>query len=235
MRGVILAGGTGSRLMPLTKAVNKHLLPIYDKPMIHYPINSLIDSGIRDILIVCGRGHEGAFMEYLGSGAEYGVRLEYAVQEKPQGIADALILAEDYAQNGDVAVILGDNIFERPIDTSGFHGGARIFLKRVSGPERFGIAELQGKRIVSIAEKPIKPKTNYAVTGAYIYDNTVFEKVRRLDFSRRRELEITDVNNAYILEGRMDFAFVEGYWVDAGTFEALLEANRHFGKNRQHL
>ncbi len=227
MKGIILAGGTGSRLYPLTKVTNKHLLPVYDKPMIYYPLQTLIDAGIKDIMIVSGRGHAGHFLELLGSGAEIGVHLTFEIQEKAGGIAEALGLAEDFADNGPVTVILGDNIFQDNVRNAveTFKQGARIFLKEVPDAERFGVAEKKGNKIISIEEKPAAPKSNLAVTGLYIYDPGVFEIIQTLKPSGRGELEITDVNNEYIRMGEMDFSLLKGYWSDAGTFESLFRAS----------
>jgi len=230
MKGVVLAGGTGSRLFPLTKITNKHLLPIYDKPMIYYPIQTLVDAGIREILVVTGGRNSGDFLRLLSNGKEFGLKhLDYTYQEGEGGIADALALAEHFADGKKVCVILGDNIIEGTIrgaaeDFERQERGAKILLKEVPDAERFGVAEIRDGRIVGIEEKPKRPKSNYAVTGFYMYDETVFEKVRRLVPSRRGELEITDVNNAYIREGSMTFAHLEGWWTDAGTFESLLRA-----------
>jgi glucose-1-phosphate thymidylyltransferase len=230
MKGVVLAGGTGSRLFPLTKITNKHLLPVYDKPMIYYPIQTLVDAGIKDILLVTGGRNSGDFLRLLANGKEFGLHhLNYTYQEGEGGIADALSLAEYFANGEPICVILGDNIIEKSIghaveDFRRQGRGAKILLKEVVDAERFGVAELDGKRIVGIEEKPRQPKSNYAVTGIYLYDGTVFEKVRKLVPSRRNELEITDVNNAYIQEGTMTFDFLDGWWTDAGTFESLLRA-----------
>jgi glucose-1-phosphate thymidylyltransferase len=226
MKGIVLAGGTGSRLYPLTKVTNKHLLPVYNQPMIFYPINTLIDAGITDILIVSGRGHAGHFLELLGSGSDWGARFTYEIQEEAGGIAQALGLAESWADDDPVCVILGDNIFEDPIRdaVSGFSSGARVFLKAVPDAHRFGVAEVQGDRIVSIEEKPKMPKSNLAVTGLYLYGRDVFPIIRTLKPSRRGELEITDVNNEYIRRKEMKFTVLPGYWSDAGTFESLLRA-----------
>ncbi|MGD0081494.1 MAG: sugar phosphate nucleotidyltransferase [Methanoregula sp.] len=234
MKGIILAGGTGSRLFPLTKVTNKHLLPVYDKPMIYYPLGTLIQAGITDIMIVSGRGHAGHFLELLGSGAEFGVRLTYEIQEKAGGIAEALGLAENWADEEEVAVILGDNIFQDNVhaDVASFTEGARIFLKEVPDAQRFGVAELAHGRVVSIEEKPKHPKTNYAVTGLYLYDREVFPFIRTLKPSGRGELEITDVNNAYIEKGMMQYALLNGYWSDAGTFGSLLRASILVEQNR---
>lgn len=230
MKGVVLAGGTGSRLFPLTKITNKHLLPIYEKPMIYYPIETLVDAGIRDILIVTGGKNAGDFLRLLANGKHFGLtHIDYTYQEGEGGIADALALAEHFADGQKLCIILGDNIIERSIrqaveDFRRQPAGARILLKEVPDAERFGVAEISGQHIVNIEEKPKHPKSNYAVTGIYMYDATVFDKVRTLVPSRRGELEITDVNNAYIREGSMTFSFLEGWWTDAGTFDSLLRA-----------
>jgi glucose-1-phosphate thymidylyltransferase len=226
MKGIILAGGTGSRLYPLTKVTNKHLLPVYDKPMIFYPIQTLIDGGITEIMIVSGRGHAGHFLELLGSGADLGVKFTYEIQEEAGGIAQALGLAESFADDDDVTVILGDNIFQDNIkkDVSNFKGGAKIFLKEVPDAHRFGVAELKGDRVVGIQEKPREPKSNFAVAGLYIYSNNVFKVVKNLKPSTRGELEITDVNNYFVNNGTMEYRILNGFWSDAGTFESLLRA-----------
>ncbi len=224
MKGIILAGGTGSRLAPMTRVTNKHLLPVYHQPMIMYPLQMLIRCGLKDIMIVSGKGHAGHFLELLGSGSGLGIRLNYAVQEKAGGIAEALALTEDFADNESVVVALGDNIFENDPDTSGFTGGARIFVKEVEDPERFGVASREGSTVTSIEEKPKSPKSNFAVSGFYMYDNTVFEKIRNTEPSSRGEMEITDVNNLYISEGAMEAKEVEGFWTDAGTVESLYRA-----------
>jgi glucose-1-phosphate thymidylyltransferase len=227
MRGIILAGGTGSRLFPLTKVTNKHLLPVYDKPMIYYPLRTLVSAGITDVMIVSGRGHAGHFLELLGSGAEFGVNLTYEIQEKAGGIAQALGLAEKWADDRAVAVILGDNIFQDDVknDVASFKEGAKIFLKTVPDAERFGVAELDRDRVLSIEEKPKKPKSNYAVTGLYLYDADVFSIIRTLIPSGRGELEITDVNNAYLKKGIMQYTILKGFWSDAGTFDSLIRAS----------
>ncbi len=230
MKGVILAGGTGSRLFPLTKITNKHLLPIYNKPMIYYPLQTLVDAGIKDILLVTGGRNSGDFLRLLANGKEFGLNhLNYTYQEGEGGIADALALAEHFADGEKICVILGDNILEKSIRDAvqAFEAqreGARILLKEVSDAERFGVAEIEGNHIVGIEEKPRRPKSNYAVTGIYMYDHTVFQKIKTLVPSRRGELEITDVNNAYIREGTMTFSYLDGWWTDAGTFESLLRA-----------
>jgi glucose-1-phosphate thymidylyltransferase len=230
MKGIILAGGTGSRLYPLTKITNKHLLPVYDKPMIYYPLQALVDAGITDILLVTGGRNSGDFLRLLANGKEFGLKhLNYTYQEGEGGIADALGLAEHFADGDKICVILGDNIIEGDVrhavdEFRAQERGARILLKEVTDAHRFGVAELRDGRVVGIEEKPQQPKSNYAVTGIYLYDETVFDKIRQLVPSRRGELEITDVNNLYIQEGGMQFDFLEGWWTDAGTFESLLRA-----------
>ena len=239
MKGIVLAGGTGSRLFPLTKITNKHLLPIFDKPMIFYPIETLVAAGIRDILLVTGGRNSGDFLRLLANGKEFGLKhLNYTYQEGEGGIANALSLAEHFADGEKICVVLGDNIIEGSIGSAveefeKQECGARILLKEVSDAERFGVAELAGERIVGIEEKPRKPKSQYAVTGIYMYDATVFDKVKRLAPSGRGELEITDVNNAYIAEGTMSFSFLEGWWTDAGTFESLLRAANLVANSRR--
>ncbi|MBI5280729.1 MAG: NTP transferase domain-containing protein [Candidatus Solibacter usitatus] len=231
MKGVILAGGKGSRLYPLTKITNKHLLPIYDQPMIYFPVRTLVDAGIRDILIVTGGNYAGDFLQLLGNGRQFGLTgLNYTYQEGEGGIADALSLAEHFADGHKICVILGDNIIEESIHDAvdkfrKQEAGAKILLKEVHDAERFGVAEIHGGHVVNIEEKPKQPKSNYAVTGIYMYDATVFDKVKTLEPSARGELEITDVNNAYIREGSLTFAFLQGWWTDAGTFDSLLRAS----------
>lgn len=230
MKGVVLAGGTGSRLFPLTKITNKHLLPIYDRPMIFYPIQTLVDAGVEDIMIVTGGRNSGDFLRLLANGKEFGLKhIHYTYQEGEGGIADALALAEHFADGHKICVVLGDNIIEGNIREAAdcfraADGGAHILLKEVQDAERFGVAEVSGDRIVGIEEKPSRPKSNYAVTGIYMYDATVFDKIRTLVPSRRGELEITDVNNAYIREGSMQFSYLDGWWTDAGTFDSLMRA-----------
>jgi glucose-1-phosphate thymidylyltransferase len=226
MKGVILAGGSGSRLFPLTKVTNKHLLPVYDKPMIYYPLQTLIDAGITEIMIVSGRGHAGHFLELLGSGTDFGVQLTYEIQDRAGGIAQALGLARRWAAGESITVILGDNIFEESVRDAvqSFSSGARIFLKPVPDAYRFGVAEVDGDTILGIEEKPEKPKSGLAVTGLYIYDSGVFDIIHELRPSTRGELEISDVNNAYIREGKMSFSILRGFWSDAGTFDSLVRA-----------
>ena len=231
MKGVILAGGLGTRLYPLTKITNKHLLPIYNKPMIYYPIMTLVEAGITDIMLVTGGGHAGNFLQLLGNGQDFGLKgIKYAYQEKEGGIAEALGLAEYFADDDKIVVMLGDNIIEGSIkeDVKKFDEqpeGARILLKEVSNPERFGVVELDGNRVTSIVEKPEKPASNYAVTGIYMYDSQVFEIIKTLKPSNRGELEITDVNNVYLEKGQLTSSTLEGWWTDAGTFESLLRAS----------
>ncbi|NQU77597.1 NTP transferase domain-containing protein [Candidatus Falkowbacteria bacterium] len=237
MKGIILAGGTGSRLMPLTKVTNKHLLPVYDKPMIYYPIKTLADGGIKDIMIVSGKGHAGHFLELLGDGEEFDARFSYAIQVEAGGIAQALGLCYDFADNEKVAVILGDNIFDYDIsgavkDFEQQERGAKIFLKEVDDPKRFGVAEISGDppkgeagKIIGIEEKPENPKSNYCVTGLYFFDKQVWDVIKTLKPSGRGELEITDVNNYYIKQGIMSFEILKGEWTDAGTFDSLLKAS----------
>ena len=230
MKGIVLAGGSGSRLYPLTKITNKHLLPIFDKPMVYYPIQTLVAAGITDILLVTGGRNSGDFLRLLGNGKEFGLKhLNYTYQEGEGGIADALALAEHFADGDRICVILGDNLIEGNIraavdEFKQMPRGARIFLKEVPDAQRFGVAELEGQKIVGIEEKPNRPKSDYAVTGIYLYDATVFDKCRELKPSHRGELEITDVNNDYIREGAMTFAVLDGWWTDAGTFDSLLRA-----------
>jgi glucose-1-phosphate thymidylyltransferase len=238
MKGIVLAGGTGSRLFPLTKITNKHLLPIYDKPMIYYPIQTLVDAGIDDIMIVTGGRSSGDFLRLLANGKEFGLsHINYTYQEGEGGIADALGLAAHFATGQKICVILGDNIIEKSIrpaveDFRQQKSGAKILLKEVPDAERFGVAEFSGDRIIGIEEKPRNPKSAYAVTGIYLYDETVWDKVKTLKPSARGELEITDVNNAYISEGSMSYAFLDGWWTDAGTFESLLRATNLVAQGR---
>lgn len=227
-----MAGGTGSRLQPLTRVTNKHLLPVYNKPMIFYPLETLRFCGLQKILVVSGREYAGHFFNLLGSGREYNLDLTYRIQDGAGGIAEALGLARDFAAGEKVAVILGDNIFEDPTqlkravaDFKLQPAGARVILKTMSDCQRFGVAVLNGDKIVAIEEKPKEPKSNYAVTGFYLYDSRVFEVVKTIEPSGRGELEITDVNNFYIKEGTMTYEIAKGDWTDAGTFSSLLRAN----------
>ncbi|OGN30025.1 MAG: spore coat protein [Candidatus Yanofskybacteria bacterium RIFCSPLOWO2_01_FULL_49_25] len=227
MKGIILAGGLGTRLRPLTQITNKHLLPVYNKPMILYPLDTLIKSGLKEIMIVCGREYAGDFMNFLGSGKDYGVRLSYALQDKDDGgVADALRCAGDFADNESVAVILGDNIFEQNFskEVSNFKKGAMGFFKEVSDPERSGVAVFNKNKtkIIAIEEKPKKPKSNFIQTGFYIFDNRVFEIIKTLVPSSRGQYEISDIPNRYIGWDEFSFAYVKGFWSDAGTFPSLL-------------
>ena len=236
LKGVILAGGTGSRLMPLTKVTNKHLLPVGRKPMIFGPIEKLTGAGVEEILVVTGTEHMGDMVTLLGSGREFGCRFTYKVQDEAGGIAQALSLAENFAQGSLLAVLLGENIFEdslRPYaDAFRAQGqGALILGKEVADPERFGVAEVDGDRVLGIEEKPSRPKSRIAVTGIYFYDREVFDLIRTCRPSRRGELEITDVNNAYIRRGAMQFRLMAGWWSDAGTFQSLAYANEQVARH----
>jgi len=238
MKGVILAGGLGTRLFPLTKVTNKHLLPVYDKPMVYYPIECLVNAGLREIMIVTGGTSAGDFLRLLGNGKEFGLqRLHYAYQEGEGGIADALRLAEAFADGDLICVCLGDNIIEGNIrraaaDFQKQRKGAKIFLKEVPNPESYGIAEVKDEKVASIEEKPAKPKSALAVIGIYMYDSQVFDIIRTLKPSARGELEITDVNNAYIAAGMMTYEILEGWWADAGeSFDGWLEANNLIAKS----
>ena len=231
MKGVVLAGGTGSRLFPLTKVTNKHLLPVYDKPMVYYPIQTLVDAGITEILLVTGGKNAGEFLRLLGNGKEFGLKhMNYTYQEREGGIAEALGLAEHFAGKELICVVLGDNLIEYNICQAAENfkrqpRGAKVILKKVPDAQRFGVAEIRGTRVVNIEEKPQAPKSDYAVIGIYFYDSSVFEKIHRLKPSGRGELEITDVNNFYIEDGTLTYEILEGWWTDAGTFESLLRAN----------
>lgn len=230
MRGVVLAGGAGTRLHPLTRVTNKHLLPVYDKPMIYYPLQTLVDAGIRDILVITGGNSAGDFLRLLRNGKDFGLdQLNFAYQEGEGGIADALRLAEYFSQGEPICVILGDTIIERNIraakasfDAQG--RGGMVLLKEVHDPERFGVPVLERGRIMRIEEKPRVPRSKYAVIGIYFYDSTVFDRIRKLSPSARGEYEITDVNNSYIADGLLRYEILEGWWADAGTFDSLLQA-----------
>lgn len=230
MKGVVLAGGLGTRLHPLTKVTNKHLLPVYDQPMIYYPIKTLINAGIDDIMIVTGGNSAGDFLKLLGNGRDFGLKhLNYAYQEGEGGIADALGLVEHFADEEAVCVVLGDNIIEGNIRVAADDylrqgKGSKILLKKVHDPQRFGVPELDGTRVIRIEEKPDDPKSDFAVIGIYFYDPSVFEIIKTLKPSGRGELEITDVNNHYIVRGEMTWGELDGWWTDAGTFESLLHA-----------
>src|SRR5712692_10071220 len=231
MKGIVLAGGLGSRLHPLTKITNKHLLPVYDRPMIYYPIQTLVDAGITEILIVTGGRNAGDFLQLLGNGKTFGLKhLDYTYQEGEGGIAAALSLAEYFVDRHPVCVILGDNVYEKSVRQSAAEftqrgHGAKIHLKKVENPQRFGVPVIDGDRIVKIEEKPKRPQSDYAVTGLYMYDHSVFDIIKTLKPSGRGELEITDVNNAYIERNDMTYSIVDGWWSDAGTFDSLLRTN----------
>jgi len=231
LKGVVLAGGLGTRLRPLTAVTNKHLLPVYNQPMVYYPIQTLVNAGITDIMIVTGGNSAGDFLKLLGNGKAFGLKhINYTYQEGEGGIADALSLVEHFAAGDSVCVVLGDNIIEGNIrgavhDYLEQGSGAKILLKKVSDPQRFGVPEIDGSRVLRIEEKPAKPKSDYAVIGIYMYDPRVFEIIKTLKPSGRGELEITDVNNAYIDRQEMSWAQLEGWWTDAGTFESLLKAS----------
>ncbi len=245
MKGIVLCGGTGTRLFPLTKIFNKHLIPVYNDFMVMYPIRTLINAGLTDIMIVAGKGFAGDFLELLGDGSEFGINISYIVQEKPAGIAQALRLCKRFANKDNIAVILGDNIFENKFDFSNFREGARVFLKRVLDPQRFGVGRIRTNitsiyknredKLIEIIEKPDITKVDnelidkngwgYAVSGIYLYSDDVFDKIGCLKSSARGELEITDLNNMYIKEERMDFEIINGFWSDAGTPESLYHAS----------
>ncbi len=236
LKGVVLAGGLGKRLGALTKITNKHLLPVFDRPMIYYPIQILVEAGIRDILVVTGGNHAGEFLRLLGNGHNFGLKhIDYTYQEGEGGIAEALGLAEDFAEGQKVVVILGDNIIEQSIrgyvdKFKAQNKGARILIKEVEDPQRFGVVEIEDDKIISIEEKPLRPKTNYIVTGIYMYDAQVFDIVKDLRPSARNELEITDVNNTYLKRKQLYYDILDGWWTDAGTFESLLRANNLMAK-----
>ena len=236
MKGIVLAGGLGTRLLPLTKVTNKHLLPVYDRPMIYYPIQALVNAGIREILLVTGGNNAGDFLKLLGNGKEFGLKhLDYTYQEGEGGIADALRLVEYFADGEPICVVLGDNIIEGNVAKAAQafqdqKAGAKILLKQVEDPQRFGVPVLDGKRVVKIEEKPKQPRSSYAVTGIYFYDARVFSIIKTLKPSGRGELEITDVNNAYIEAGELTWDLLDGWWTDAGTIESLHRANQLVAK-----
>lgn len=236
MKGVILAGGLGTRLRPLTYVTNKHLLPVYDHPMIYYPIQTLVSAGIKEIKVVIGGPHAGHFVSVLKNGNELGIKhLEYAYQENEGGIAQALSLVEDFADGDNIAVILGDNTTDASIGEAvrSFENGAHVFLKEVPDPERFGVPTFDpedSSKIIKITEKPVKADCNFAVTGLYMYDGQVFDFIRSIKPSARGELEITDVNNEYIKRDQLRWSTLDGYWRDAGTFDTLLEANNYWAQ-----
>lgn len=230
MKGIILAGGTGTRLFPCTQVTNKHLLPVYNKPMIYYPLETLVSAGIKDILIVTGGNSSGDFLKLLRNGKDFGLKeIHFLYQDGAGGIAEALGLAEDFADGQKIAVILGDNIFETNIEKyvnyfERQEKGAKLFFKEVLDPERFGVGEFKDNKLIDIEEKPKEPKSNFACTGLYMYDNQVFDMIKKLKPSQRGELEITDVNNFYIKQGTATAEILEGFWSDAGTFKTLFES-----------
>ncbi len=238
MKGIILAGGLGTRLHPLTKITNKHLLPIFDKPMVYYPLMTLVEAGIKDVMVVTGGNHAGEFLRLLGNGKDFGLKeIHYTYQIGESGIADALRLAEDFADGNKIVVILGDNLFESSIKryVDKFEKqkeGAKILLKKVKNPERFGVVEFKKGKVVSIEEKPKQPKSKYAVTGVYMYDSKIFGFIRKLKKSRRGEYEITDINNMYLRKGILSCDILNGFWTDCGAFESLLKANMLIAKNK---
>jgi glucose-1-phosphate thymidylyltransferase len=236
MKGIILAGGRATRLRPLTSITSKQLLPVYDKPMIYYPIETLIKAGIKDILIIIAPDYSGHFLNLLGDGHEFGARFSYAVQKEPKGLADAFIIAEDFIDNDNVTMILGDNIFDHDFsnEIDNFKGGAMIFAKKVEDPERFGVVDFDGNmNALSIEEKPQKPKSNYAVVGLYTYDNRVVEYAKNLKPSDRGEIEITDINNIYLKNGEMKVNIFDTLWEDAGTFDSLLRVANFMAQKAQ--
>ncbi len=239
MKGIILAGGLGSRLDPLTRITNKHLLPIYNKPMIYYPLMTLVEAGINDIMIVTGGNNAGDFLRLLGNGREFGLKhINYTYQNGEGGIAEALKLAEDFADGEKIVVILGDNLFEKSIKNyvkkfKNQSKGARIFLKKVPDPHRFGVAEIVDRKIVSLKEKPKKPKSNYADVGLYMYDNKVFDFINKLKPSWRGELEIIDVNNMYLKKDELEYNIIKGFWSDCGTFPSLFNTSKFIKKREK--
>ncbi len=227
MKGIVLSGGSATRLRPCTKVTSKQLLPVYNRPMIYYPLNTLIKAGIKDILIIVSPEQAGHYLNLLGSGREFGVKFTYEIQDKPEGLAQSFIIGKNFIDEDSVCMILGDNIFEDDFseDIKNFSGGAKVFAKHVPDPERFGVVEFdENNRAISIEEKPTQPKSNYCVTGLYVYDNRVVDIAQNLKPSSRGELEITDVNKVYLEKGELDVAMVSGAWIDAGTFDSLLEA-----------
>ena len=233
MKGIILAGGKGTRLLPLTKLTSKQLLPVYNKPMIYYPLGTLLNAGIKEIFIITAPEHAGDFLELLGSGQDFGARFTYEIQDEPKGLAHGLSLAESFADEEPVAFILGDNIFEDNFneEIKNFQGGAAIFAKKVDDPKRFGVVEFdKDYKVLSLEEKPEKPKSNYAQTGLYIYNKHVFDYIRSIKPSARGELEITDLNKVYLEKGELQARIVEGEWMDAGTFDSLLAASNFMAR-----
>ncbi|HNW19825.1 MAG TPA: sugar phosphate nucleotidyltransferase [bacterium] len=227
MRGIILSGGSATRLRPCTKVTSKQLLPIYNRPMIYYPLNTLVKAGIKEILIIVSPERAGDYLNLLGSGRQFGIKLTYEVQDKPRGLAEAFIIGENFIDDGDVTMILGDNIFEDDLtdDIRNFKSGAKIFAKKVPDPERFGVVEIDDKmQALSIVEKPLQPKSDLAITGLYIYDHRVIEVAKQVQPSARGELEIVDLHNWYLERNELEVAMINGEWIDAGTFDSLLSA-----------
>ncbi|PIT95140.1 spore coat protein [Candidatus Falkowbacteria bacterium CG10_big_fil_rev_8_21_14_0_10_39_9] len=227
MKGIILSGGSATRLRPCTKVTSKQLLPVYNRPMIYYPLNTLIKAGIKEIMIIVAPERAGDYLNLLGSGKDFGVKFTYEVQDKPEGLAQAFIIGETFLEDDSVCMILGDNIFEDDLadDVKSFQSGAKVFAKQVKDPERFGIVEFDANmKAVSIEEKPAQPKSNYCVTGMYLYDNRVVKVAKELKPSTRGELEITDINKWYLAQGELEVAMISGAWIDTGTFDSLLEA-----------
>lgn len=227
MKGIILSGGSATRLRPCTKVTSKQLLPVYNRPMIYYPLNTLIRAGIKDILVIVSPEQAGHYLNLLGSGRDFGIHLTYEIQDKPEGLAQAFIIGQEFVGSDNVAIILGDNIFEDDFsqDIKNFTSGAKVFAKEVPDPHRFGVIEFDEQgRAISIEEKPQNPKSNYCVTGLYVYDNRVVDFAKNLKPSNRGELEITDINRIYLEKGELEVALVKGAWIDAGTFDSLLEA-----------
>ena len=230
MKGIILSGGNATRLRPLTKITSKQLLPVYDKPMIYYPIQTLVSSGIKDILIIVAPGYSGHYLNLLGSGKQFGASFHFAVQEEPRGLADAFIIGEDFIDNDNVTMILGDNIFDRDFsdEIQSFKSGGMVFAKKVPDPERFGVVEFdKNMKVLSIEEKPEHPKSNYAIVGLYTYDSRVVEIAKDVVPSARGEIEITELHNAYLKMNELKVNIFDSYWADAGTFDSLLEAGNH--------
>lgn len=240
MKGVIIAGGTGSRLYPLTKVINKNILAVYDKPLIYYPILTFLDAGIKEILIISGRGHAGQYLDLLGAGTQFGIKLSYEIQEFTGGIAQAIGLARSFADGEKILVILGDNIYQERLTNAveaflSQENGAKVFVKEVKDPKRFGVPKINEDKIVEIIEKPEIPPTNYAVTGLYMYDERAFEIINTLKPSARGEIEVTDLNNYYAREGTLSYQILKGEWIDAGTFDSLLHANLFIARNIKNL
>ena len=234
MKGIILAGGNATRLRPLTKITSKQLLPVYDRPMIYYPIQTLVSSGIKDILIIISPLYSGHFLNLLGSGKEFGARFSFAIQDEPRGLADAFIVGKDFLDNDNVTMILGDNIFDNhgfSKEIQSFKSGAMVFAKKVTDPQRFGVVEFDKKgNVLSIEEKPKKPKSNYAVVCLYTFDSRVVEYAKNLIPSARGEIEITDLNNMYLKKGKLKVKVFDGLWADAGTFDSLLEVSNYMAQ-----